>query len=236
MPLAWIGRAPAAPDLLAERRCHDDPALSALTRRVVAALRGRAPSAHGEALCLQLALHLLRAHTGRTVRRPRGRPGAATARRVAERIAADPVGELAVAALARAAGLSDAHFARLFRDTFGQPPHRHILHRRVERAAALVREGRMGLPETAPTAGFCDQAHLTRAFRAVTGRTPGVARGAGWRAVVTLTLAAFTPKAMRCDPAAASARPGRRGGPRAPSSVRPRSPASPIPPSGLRRR
>lgn len=173
------GRAPAAPDLLAERRCHDDPALSALARRVVAAMRGRVPPAHGEALCLQLALHLLRAHAGRSVRRPRGRLGAAAARRVAERIAADPAGELTVAALARTAGFSDAHFARLFRNTFGQPPHRYILHRRVERAAALVREGRMGLPEIALAAGFCDQAHLTHAFRAVTGRTPGAARNAG---------------------------------------------------------
>lgn len=173
------GRAPAAPDLLAERRCHADPVLSGLARRIVAALRTPAHAMEGEALCLALALHLLRAHAGRPVRLPRGRLDAAAARRVAERIAADPAGDLSVASLARTAGLSDAHFARLFRNTFGHPPHRYVLRWRVATAEALLREGVMSLPEVALAAGFCDQAHLTHAFRAATSRTPGAVRAGG---------------------------------------------------------
>ena len=46
---------------------------------------------------------------------------------------------LTVADLARAAGLSPAHFSREFRRTFGEPPHQYLLTRRLERAAALLR-------------------------------------------------------------------------------------------------
>jgi AraC-like DNA-binding protein len=46
---------------------------------------------------------------------------------------------LTVADLARAAGLSPAHFSREFRRAFGEPPHRYLLTRRLERAAALLR-------------------------------------------------------------------------------------------------
>ena len=46
---------------------------------------------------------------------------------------------LTVADLARAAGLSPAHFSREFRRTFGESPHQYLLTRRLERAAALLR-------------------------------------------------------------------------------------------------
>jgi len=49
---------------------------------------------------------------------------------------ADPLG---VADLARAAGLSRAHFSREFRRAFGESPHAYLLTRRLERAAALLR-------------------------------------------------------------------------------------------------
>src|SRR3954471_21517307 len=49
---------------------------------------------------------------------------------------AEPLG---VADLARAAGLSPAHFSREFRKTFGESPHSYLLTRRLERAAALLR-------------------------------------------------------------------------------------------------
>jgi AraC family transcriptional regulator len=42
----------------------------------------------------------------------------------------------------------------------------------VERAALLLRGGRAALAEVAVAAGFCDQSHMNRAFRAVLGRTP----------------------------------------------------------------
>src|SRR5919202_6711437 len=41
--------------------------------------------------------------------------------------------------MARAAGLSRAHFSREFRKAFGEPPHAYLLTRRLERAAAMLR-------------------------------------------------------------------------------------------------
>ena len=56
--------------------------------------------------------------------------------------------------LARAAGLSQAHFSREFRRTFGESPHAYLLTRRLERAAALLRNdrplGRRDLPRRRP--------------------------------------------------------------------------------------
>src|ERR671918_2682006 len=46
---------------------------------------------------------------------------------------------LAVADLARAARLSPAHFSREFKRTSGESPHQYLLTRRLERAAALLR-------------------------------------------------------------------------------------------------
>ena len=47
---------------------------------------------------------------------------------------------LTVDDLARKAGLSRAHFSREFRRVFGEPPHAYLLGRRIERAAALLRQ------------------------------------------------------------------------------------------------
>ena len=58
------------------------------------------------------------------------------ARDLADTGYADP---LTVADLARAAGLSPSHFSREFRRAFGEPPHRYLLTRRLERAASLLR-------------------------------------------------------------------------------------------------
>ena len=58
------------------------------------------------------------------------------ARDLADHSYAEP---LEVADLARAAGLSTAHFSRRFRDAFGVTPHGYLLTRRLERAAALLR-------------------------------------------------------------------------------------------------
>src|SRR5215210_2862686 len=47
---------------------------------------------------------------------------------------------LDIAALARVALTSEAHFIRTFKETFGETPHRYLQRRRMERAMALLRE------------------------------------------------------------------------------------------------
>ncbi len=79
---------------------------------------------------------------------------------------------LTVADLARAAGLSAAHFSREFRIAFGEPPHRYLLTRRLERAAALLRTTDRPVTEIAEAVGWASLGSFTTSFRRVHGITP----------------------------------------------------------------
>ncbi|GAB4357303.1 MAG: hypothetical protein Kow0026_17540 [Oricola sp.] len=64
---------------------------------------------------------------------------------------------------------------RSFRKATGLPPHAYLRHVRVERARRMLLE-KMPLAEVGLAAGFADQSHLTRAFKQITGMTPGRSR------------------------------------------------------------
>lgn len=74
--------------------------------------------------------------------------------------------------LADAAGLGVRHFSRAFRHATGRSPHQYLLHRRVEQAKLLIRQG-LPLADVAVQSGFCDQSQLTRTFVRQLGTTPG---------------------------------------------------------------
>jgi AraC-like DNA-binding protein len=73
--------------------------------------------------------------------------------------------------LARVAGLTKGKVIAEFKAHFGVPPMRYLIQVRLEKARALLRHG-VSVAEVAYAAGFADQAHLTRHFRAVLGVTP----------------------------------------------------------------
>lgn len=75
--------------------------------------------------------------------------------------------------LARVSGVSEAHFARSFRDAFGVPPHRYLLTRRIERATALLRDTDMPVTEIAFETGWKSLGTFGRTFRDITGVSPG---------------------------------------------------------------
>ena len=79
--------------------------------------------------------------------------------------------------IAGAVGLSRFHFLRLFKETTGLPPHAYLIQRRVELARQSIEKG-SPLADAAIEAGFADQSHLTRRFKAVYGVTPGEYRKA----------------------------------------------------------
>ena len=85
---------------------------------------------------------------------------------------------LTVADLAREAGLSPAHFSREFRRTFGEPPHRYLLTRRLERAAALLRTTDRPVTEICHAVGLASLGSFTTSFRRVHGTTPTEYRAA----------------------------------------------------------
>jgi AraC-like DNA-binding protein len=79
---------------------------------------------------------------------------------------------LDVPALARAAYLSPAHFSREFRRVFGETPHQYLLTRRLERAAALLRNTDRSVADICFTVGLRSVGSFTTSFRRVFGMTP----------------------------------------------------------------
>jgi AraC-like DNA-binding protein len=88
---------------------------------------------------------------------------------------ADP---LDVGDLARAAGLSRAHFSREFRRTFGESPHAYLLTRRLERAAALLRSTDHSVAEICFSVGLQSVGSFTTSFTRTYGMPPTAYRAA----------------------------------------------------------
>ena len=78
--------------------------------------------------------------------------------------------------LARVSRVSEAHFARSFKQAFGLPPHRYLLTRRIERATALLRDTDRPITEIAFDTGWESLGTFGRTFRDVTGESPGTLR------------------------------------------------------------
>jgi transcriptional regulator GlxA family with amidase domain len=77
-----------------------------------------------------------------------------------------------VADLAHQVGLSPNHFAASFTEHTGRPPHRFVLHIRLEHAAALLRQSTLTIAQIAHDCGFSSQQHLSNAFRRHMDITP----------------------------------------------------------------
>lgn len=88
---------------------------------------------------------------------------------------AEPLG---VDDLARAAGLSRAHFSREFRRAFGVPPHAYLLTRRLERAAAMLRSTDKPVAEICLAVGLQGLGSFTTSFKRAYGKTPTEYRAA----------------------------------------------------------
>ncbi len=86
---------------------------------------------------------------------------------------------LDIPTLARLAHVSDAHFIRTFRATFGETPHRYLQRRRVERAMLLLRETDRSVTEICFDVGFASLGTFSRTFRDIVGEPPSAHRRRG---------------------------------------------------------
>jgi transcriptional regulator GlxA family with amidase domain len=91
------------------------------------------------------------------------------ARDAMDRTYAEP---LDVPSLARIAGVSQAHFIRTFRATFGETPHRYLQRRRVERSMWLLRETDRSVTDICLDVGFNSLGTFSRTFREIVGVAP----------------------------------------------------------------
>jgi transcriptional regulator GlxA family with amidase domain len=85
---------------------------------------------------------------------------------------------LGVTEMARAAGLSRAHFSREFRLAFGESPHAYLLTRRLERAAALLRDTDRSVADICFSVGLRSVGSFTTSFTRTFGRSPTAYRAA----------------------------------------------------------
>jgi AraC-like DNA-binding protein len=85
---------------------------------------------------------------------------------------------LSVEQLADAAGLSRAHFSREFRAAFGESPHTYLLTRRMERAAALLRNTDRSVADVCLSVGLQSIGSFTTTFKRTFGVTPTAYRAA----------------------------------------------------------
>jgi AraC-like DNA-binding protein len=101
---------------------------------------------------------------------------------------------LDIRTLAAIAYVSEAHFIRTFRATFGEPPHRYLQRRRVERAMFLLRETDRSVTEICLDVGFTSLGTFGRTFREIVGESPTEyrARAADLRAVPACFARAWT--------------------------------------------
>src|SRR6478735_3963542 len=95
------------------------------------------------------------------------------ARDAMDRTYAEP---LDVRALARIACVSEAHFIRTFRATFGETPHRYLQRRRVERSMWLLRETDRSVTDICLDVGFSSLGTFSRTFRDIVGQSPSTYR------------------------------------------------------------
>jgi AraC-like DNA-binding protein len=79
---------------------------------------------------------------------------------------------LDISNLSQVASVSEAHFIRTFKATFGETPHRYLQRRRVERAMFLLRESERTVTDVCLDVGFGSLGTFSRTFRDILGVTP----------------------------------------------------------------
>ncbi len=165
---------------LRESTFLDDPQLAGQFRQLVQ-LDWTEPGERllGSSLAHEMINHVLLTQVGlRQGLKVKGGLAPHLRRRLAEYIEQHLDQPLSLGELAQLAALSEYHFVRMFRTSFGLPPHRYVLQRRLLRTRQLLQHSRLPLGEIALACGFASASHFSNRFRAAFGAAPGLLRAA----------------------------------------------------------
>jgi AraC-like DNA-binding protein len=155
-----------------------DPVLSSLLRATQPALE-KADSSNlifVDQLGIAISIYLFERYGGSApASLPRGRALLSRPQMTltSEMLRSHADGNISIAELAAACGLSRGYFIHAFKSTTGATPHQWILSQRVERARDLLKNSDLALAEVALICGFADQSHFTRVFSRMAGTPPG---------------------------------------------------------------
>ncbi|HSZ00448.1 MAG TPA: AraC family transcriptional regulator [Terriglobales bacterium] len=121
-----------------------------------------------------MAVALVNGHAvrHRPVQIYRGGLGSARLRKIKELVHVKMEDDLSLDEMAESVGLSTAHFARMFRKSTGETPHKFVLRHRIERAKAMLRAPRTRVLAVAVACGFKNQQHFAQVFRDVCRVSP----------------------------------------------------------------
>jgi AraC family transcriptional regulator len=125
---------------------------------------------YAEALGILLAHELIRMNNGAARAVARGGLSGWQQKRVADFIEEHLASDVRLSDLSALVDLSPYHFARAFKQSFGLPPHRYHVGRRIERAKELLAE--RSVTEVALAVGFSETGSFSTAFRRITGTSP----------------------------------------------------------------
>ena len=161
-----------------------DKDLWAIASKLKAHSDGTAPGQrqYAETLSILLAHELLRLNNGAldstdaSASYVRGGLAPWQRNRLAEYVEEHLADDVPLGALAEVAKLSPFHFARAFKQSFGMPPHRYLISRRIEHAKLLLADAAVTVTEVGIAVGFGDTSSFTTAFRRHAGITPSVYR------------------------------------------------------------
>jgi AraC-like DNA-binding protein len=123
-------------------------------------------------MCGQARLLQLARRYARRVTPERQLADLAHLRRARDLIDREYARPLKVAALARAALMSTAHFSRQFRAAYGETPYAYLMTRRIERAKALLRRGDLSITEVCMAVGCTSLGSFSARFTELVGETP----------------------------------------------------------------
>ena len=153
-----------------------EPQLAGLVLNMRAEIEAGCPAGrfYGESLSLATAAYLSGCYSA-TIRKTdklKSTLSGPQLHRVRDYIRAHLSGDLGLTALAGEVQLSPYHFAHLFKNTVGMPPHHYVICERVNESRKLLAARGMSVIEVAMTVGFASQSYFTEVFRKATGRTP----------------------------------------------------------------
>jgi len=158
----------------------EDLFVAQLTRSILSQVRHSEPldKLALDQIAMLLGAHVLQRYCGTPKVATSARRGLQTWQRLRaeEMLRANLEGNITIKEMAAACSLSESHFARGFRTSFGTSVHQYLIRLRIERAKTLLTDPKKQLAEIAQHSGFCDQAAFTRTFRGVERMTP-----ASWR-------------------------------------------------------
>ncbi len=129
---------------------------------------------YGESLGFALAVHLIKRYSSlrKAISEPTGELSKKQLQQVIDYINDNLAQKITLAELAAVVDISPYHFARLFKQSIGIPPHQYVIQRRIERAKFLLAQSQLPVVEIALSVGSTTQSNFTALFRKQVGTTP----------------------------------------------------------------